>query len=55
MKYRIEIRPPDISGYRNGNAGVDYVHILDSGNPGPTVTSFRERSRSTFFSKKKWT
>jgi predicted deacylase len=37
MKYRIEIRPPDISGYRNGNAGVDYVHILDSGNPGPTV------------------
>ncbi len=37
MKYRIEIRPPDISGYRNGNAGVDYVHILDSGRPGPVV------------------
>lgn len=37
MKYRIEIRPPDISGYRRGNAGVDYVHILDSGKPGPTV------------------
>jgi predicted deacylase len=37
MKYRIEIKPPDISGYRNGNAGVDYVHVLDSGRPGPTV------------------
>src|SRR5262245_59747210 len=37
MKYRIEIQPPDISGYRQGNTGVDYVHALDSGNPGPTV------------------
>lgn len=37
MKYRIEIQPPDISGYRHGNAGVDYVHVLDSGSPGPTV------------------
>jgi predicted deacylase len=37
MKYRIEIKPPDISGYRHGNAGVDYVHVLDSGKPGPTV------------------
>lgn len=37
MKYRIEIKPPDISGYRQGNAGVDYVHALDSGKPGPTV------------------
>ncbi len=37
MKYRIEIQPPDITGYRHGNAGVDYVHVLDSGRPGPTV------------------
>lgn len=37
MKYPIEIRPPDISGYRRGNAGVDYVHVLDSGKPGPSV------------------
>ncbi len=33
----IEISPPDISPYRNGNAGVDYVHVLDSGKPGPAV------------------
>ena len=33
----IEIQPPDISAYRAGNAGVDYVHVLDSGRPGPTV------------------
>ena len=37
MKYRIEIKPPDIRGYRHGNAGVDYVHAWDSGRPGPTV------------------
>jgi predicted deacylase len=37
MKYRIEIQPPDIKGYRAGNTGVDYVHALDSGKPGPTV------------------
>jgi len=37
MKYRIEIQPPDIKPYRRGNAGVDYVHVLDSGKPGPAV------------------
>ena len=37
MKYRIELSPPDISGYRKGNTGVDYVHRLDSGKPGPNV------------------
>lgn len=37
MKYRIEIKPPDISRYRSGNGGVDYVHIMDSGKPGPSV------------------
>ena len=37
MKYRIELSPPDISGYRKGNTGVDYVHRLDSGKPGPSV------------------
>jgi predicted deacylase len=37
MKYRIEIKPPDIKPYRRGNTGVDYVHALDSGRPGPTV------------------
>jgi predicted deacylase len=37
VKYRIEIKPPDISSYRKGNGGVDYVHVLDSGRPGPNV------------------
>lgn len=33
----IEISPPDIAPYRNGNTGVDYVHVLDSGKPGANV------------------
>ena len=33
----IDISPPDISRYRAGNSGVDYVHVLDSGRPGPNV------------------
>jgi predicted deacylase len=33
----IEIQPPDISVYRSGNTGVDYVHVFDSGKSGPTV------------------
>jgi predicted deacylase len=37
MNYRIEIQPPDIRRYRSGNTGVDYVHALDSGKPGPSV------------------
>ena len=37
MNYRIEIKPPDIQRYRAGNSGVDYVHVLDSGKPGPNV------------------
>src|SRR4029079_2248784 len=36
-KHSIEISPPDIAPYRNGNTGVDYVHVLDSGKPGPNV------------------
>ena len=35
--YPIEIDPPDIARWRTGNSGVDYVHRLDSGRPGPTV------------------
>jgi predicted deacylase len=37
MKYRIEISPPDITPYRKGNSGVDYVQVMDSGKPGPNV------------------
>jgi predicted deacylase len=33
----IELTPPDITPYRAGNTGVDYVHVLDSGRPGPNV------------------
>jgi predicted deacylase len=36
-RYPIEIAPPDISRYREGNTGVDYVHTLDSGKPGSSV------------------
>jgi len=35
--YPIEIQPPDIAVYRSGNAGVDYVHVVDSGRAGPIV------------------
>jgi len=34
---RVELLPPDISPYRTSASGVDYVHVLDSGRPGPTV------------------
>ncbi|MEK6244809.1 MAG: M14 family metallopeptidase [Pseudomonadota bacterium] len=33
----IKISPPDLSAYKSGNTGVDYVHLLDSGKPGPNV------------------
>jgi len=33
----IEIAPPDISRYRPGNTGVEYVHAFDSGKPGANV------------------
>jgi hypothetical protein len=32
---RIELAPPDISAYRAGNTGVDFVHRFDSGVAGP--------------------
>ena len=33
----IELLPRDLSAYRRGNTGVDYVHRFDSGRPGPHV------------------
>lgn len=33
----VELLPPDISPWRQGNAGTDYVHVFDSGRPGPNV------------------
>ncbi|HEX6980965.1 MAG TPA: succinylglutamate desuccinylase/aspartoacylase family protein [Alphaproteobacteria bacterium] len=33
----IEVLPVDISGFRHGNTGIDYVHRFTSGRPGPHV------------------
>ena len=33
----IEVTPRDLSAYRAGNTGIDYVHRFDSGKPGPHV------------------
>jgi predicted deacylase len=35
--YPVELVPPDISPYRKGNTGIDYVTTFDSGKPGPHV------------------
>lgn len=37
MSHPIEIAPPDIEPYRRGNVGVEFVHVLESREPGPTV------------------
>ena len=33
----IELKPPAIERWRDGGTGVDFVHALDSGRPGPRV------------------
>ena len=33
----IELQAPDITPWRHSASGVDYVHVLDSGRPGPNV------------------
>ncbi|MCB1743658.1 MAG: succinylglutamate desuccinylase/aspartoacylase family protein [Gammaproteobacteria bacterium] len=35
--FAVELAAPDISAYRHGNTGVDYVTTFDSGRPGPHV------------------
>ncbi len=35
--YQVELTPPDISPYKAGNRGVDYITTFDSGMPGPHV------------------
>jgi predicted deacylase len=35
--YRIELKPPDITAYRSGNTGIDFVTTFDSGKDGPHV------------------
>ena len=34
---RVELTAPDISSWKEGGTGVDWVHVLDSGKPGPQV------------------
>lgn len=36
-KFRIEIPPPDLSPYREGNTGIPFVTRFDGGRPGPHV------------------
>lgn len=36
-KFGVEITAPDISRWKEGNTGVDYVWQFDSGRPGPNV------------------
>ena len=33
----VELQAPDIARWRVGHAGIDWVHVLDSGVPGPNV------------------
>lgn len=35
--YPVNLQAPDITPYRKGNTGIDYVTTLDSGKPGPHV------------------
>jgi len=35
--FPVELAPPDITPYRAGNTGVEYVTRIDSGRPGPNV------------------
>ena len=32
----LEVLPRDLSAYRAGNTGIDYVHRFESGRPGRT-------------------
>ena len=35
--YKVELSPPDIADYRQGNTGVEYITTIDSGKAGPHV------------------
>jgi predicted deacylase len=37
LRYNVELVPPDISAYRAGNTGVDYVTSFKASEPGPHV------------------
>ena len=33
----VQLQPPDVSRWRDGGSGVEYVHVFDAGRPGPSV------------------
>jgi predicted deacylase len=35
--YVVELSPPDISAYKRGNTGIDYITTFDSGKAGPHI------------------
>ncbi|QJC56540.1 Succinylglutamate desuccinylase [Polaromonas vacuolata] len=37
LQSAIEVMPRDLSAYKTGNTGIDYVHRFESGKPGPHV------------------
>lgn len=37
LKYNVELTPPDISAYRAGNTGIEYVTTFTASRPGPHV------------------
>ena len=37
LRYKVELAPPDISAYRAGNTGVEYVTTFTADEPGPHV------------------
>ena len=39
--YPVEIQPPDIHRYRQGNTGVDYVHVFNETVPMPFLEEVR--------------
>ncbi len=40
LRYNVELVPPDISAYRAGNTGIDYVTTFTAREPGPHVAVF---------------
>ncbi len=38
LSTKLEIQPPDISAYKQGNTGIDYVHRFKSDIAGPNIT-----------------
>ncbi|MEK9944820.1 MAG: hypothetical protein VW999_02420 [Alphaproteobacteria bacterium] len=36
-EHLIQVQPRDLSPYKDGGAGIDYVHTFDSGADGPHV------------------